>query len=290
MQVKSFSFAESFFATRKDFLRGWTHLPLKGDVSTYLSTKTESYLLVFPAHLALLLAFQWGDLEQPENFADAFRSFKQLPYFWHDKLLQTYQEISQHLSCYLVPGTLLLHRDNDIFNISYLISPQGKIIASQRQIFLSLEERSAGLTRGTDLEVVSTPMGQIGIMIGTDAWYPETGRILALKGAEIICHCGALPEGKNHWLQLTGMWQQVQQNQFFCVECQLVASIAGKNFQALSYIHAPCEMTPEKKGVLATGGTSPKLLEATLDKKIRQKVIDNYPLLKLLNPAAYEKI
>ncbi len=281
MQVKSFSFAGSFFATRKDFLR---------DVSPYLlaaKPKEESYLLVFPAHLALLLAFQWGDLGQPENFAVAFKSFKRLPSSWHDDLLQTYQKISQHLSCYLVPGTLLLHKNNDIFNISYLISPQGRIIASQKQNFLSLEERSAGLTRGTDLEVVSTPIGNIGILLGTDAWYPETGRILALKGAEIVCYCGALAAGENHWLQLAGMWQQVQQNQFFCIECQLVASIANKKFQALSHIHAPCEMTPEKRGILARGGISPEILEASLDKEARQEVTNDYPLLKLLNPTAY---
>ncbi len=279
MKVKSFSFAGSSFATRKHFLR---------EVSLYFKSRKENYLLVFPAYLAFLLAFQWGDLGLPENFDAAFRAFKQLPSSWHDKLLQTYQKISQYLSCYLVPGTLLLHKNNNIFSISYLISPQGKIITCQKQIFLSQEERSAGLTRGTDLEVISTPIGQIGILSGTDAWYPETGRILALKGAEIICYCGSLPAGENHWLQLAGMWQQVQQNQFFCVECQLVASIADKKFQALSYIYAPCEMTPGKKGVLATGGISSKLLEASLDKKARQTLIANFPLLKLLNPAAYQ--
>ena len=104
-----------------------------------------------------------------------------------------------------------------------------------------------GLARSTSAEVFATPFGTLGIIVGTDAWYPETGRILALSGAGLICHRSRA--GRNHtWLQFAGMWSQVQQNQFFCVESQLCTEIAGYRAGGNTLIHAPCEMTAGSSG------------------------------------------
>jgi len=43
-----------------------------------------------------------------------------------------------------------------------------------------------GLTPGDEHPVFDTDIGKIGIIICYDSWYPETSRILALKGAELI--------------------------------------------------------------------------------------------------------
>ncbi|HHZ00570.1 MAG TPA: carbon-nitrogen hydrolase family protein, partial [Tissierellia bacterium] len=147
-----------------------------------------------------------------------------------------------------------------------------------------------GLARGTSTDVFDTPFGKLGIIVGTDAWYPETGRILALSGAGLICHPGALPEPKHTWLQFAGMWSQVQQNQFFCVESQLCTEIAGWRAGGETLIHAPCEMTAAGSGILARGGEDGRPVTAELDDNRRREVISRYPLLKLLQPEAYSPI
>ncbi len=160
----------------------------------------------------------------------------------------------------------------------------------QRQLFLSRAEREMGLVRGTDVKVFETGMGRVGIIVGTDAWYPEVGRVLALKGVDVVCHCGALATGVNKWRQLAGIWQQVQQNQFFCVESQLAACITDKEFAAESLVHAPCEMTDGYEGILARGGLDGLPVTAELDQEKRRQVVDSYPLLKLLNFGAYGEL
>jgi predicted amidohydrolase len=245
------------------------------------------FLLVFPAHLGLLLAYRCGDLGRPSSLAEAIESSFKLPQHRHDYFMEIQKQIARRLGAYLVPGSVFTPGRNGFSHTASLISPTGEILGYQHQIFLSRDERKMGLTRGRDAEIFETDLGKLGIIIGTDAWYPEVGRVLALKGAEVVCHCGALIKGASKWRQLAGMWQQVQQNQFFCLESQLTAFFAGTEFEAESLVHAPCEMTEGYTGILARGSRDSELAAAELDFDKRLEVVGGYPLLKLLNPAAY---
>ena len=324
MKAVSLNFSRGSFGTPKEYRIYLINLlkPYKNE---------ENCLVVLPGYSGLLLALNSGTLGTTANFRETYQAYLELPASWHEDLLSLHIQTARQLSLFMVCGTDTLTMNAKKYIVSYLVSPQGKILGCQKQLFLSREERSLGISRGEDAEVFSTSLGKIGLMLGSDAYYPEVGRILALNGAEMVCHCGALPgeqtEIPNYWRQMTGMWPQVQQNQFFCVESQLLTTIAGRNFQGSSCILAPCEMTGDKSGFLAWGGSSPgwlsreelsheKLspavqtpeelesdgpglikparmiptsepLEAHLNFEAREKVIKNYPLLKLLNPAAY---
>ncbi len=280
MRAAALSFAEADFTTRQGFL---------DHVYNALSpaAEGEQFLLVFPAHLALLFAYRCGDLGSPADFAEAASAFLKLPPSWSEKFLDIQRAIALSLQAYLVPGSFLTAHYEDIFHTACLFSPEGEVLGYQQQLFLSREERNMGWSRGEEAVVFQTGLGQLGIIIGTDAWYPEVSRVLALKGSEIVCHCGALDADENKWRQVAGMWQQVQHNRFFCVESQLTAAIAGRKFGASCLIHAPCEMTPAYEGLLAKGEMEGEVIEAILDREIRQEVSPKFPLLQLLKPAAY---
>lgn len=304
MKAVTLNFSRESFKTQKEY-------------KLYLTNILKRYedrgecLVVLPGNSGLMLALSWGELGTPVNFREAYKTYLELPVSWHKDLLSLHVQAARQLSLFLVCGTDILTMNGKNYLVSYLISPQGRILGCQKQLYLSQKERSLGISRGDDAEVFSTPLGKIGLVVGTDAFYPEVGRILALKEADIVCHCGALPikqetDIPNYWRQMTGMWPQVQQNQFFCVESQLVSTIAGQHFKGSSFILAPCEMTGDKSGFLAWGGPgppdeppreklsreelTPEIVEANLDFKAREKVIKNYPLLKLLNPAAYRPL
>ncbi|GFP43281.1 hypothetical protein HKBW3C_02411 [Candidatus Hakubella thermalkaliphila] len=281
MRVRTLSFAGSTFTSRQEYL---------DYLDGCLASREKCDLLVFPALLSLLLAWRFGELGSPGDLAEAVRALVRLPAAWQDDLAETHRALARGLSVHLVPGTSFTVEGDRVFQEACLISPEGEILGSQRQVFLSREERQWELSRGEEVPVFATELGMLGIIVGTDAWYPETGRVLALQGAEVVCHCGALPAGENCWCQLAGMWAQVQQNQFFCVESQLAAVIAGREFAAESLIHAPCEMTAGYTGIVAGGGLSGEPLEAHLDREARLGVIRQYPLLKLLDPAAYSPL
>lgn len=247
----------------------------------------QECLLVLPSLTGLYFAYLFGDLGDVSSLNEAVRAFLALPVSWHHELVALHREVAQNFGIWLVTGGTLVRENNHIYHEALLLSPEGDVVGRQRQVYLSRQEKEWGLTRGEDLHVFTVGEYKVGILIGTDAWYPETGRILALQGADLVCHCGALLQGDNHWLQLAGMWQQVQQNQFFCVESQLCSMIAGVEFFATTRVLAPCEMTPEMTGVVVAETPGSGMLGVVLDHVARINVIASYPLLNLLHPIAY---
>lgn len=283
MRVIALNFADADFATPG------TYREYMLEKVSPLLTADKTALVVLPAHSALLLAWSFGDLGDVQSLDEAVLQFVQLsswPAAWYEQQ----QKLARELNIWFIPGTVLVRENGRLYHEAPLLNPQGGICGRQKQLFLTQQEKTWGLARGTSAEVFATPFGTLGIIVGTDAWYPETGRILALSGAGLICHPGAVPEENHTWLQFAGMWSQVQQNQFFCVESQLCTEIAGYRAGGNTLIHAPCEMTAGSSGILARGGQDGGPVVAELDEERRREVISRYPLLKLLQPEAYSPI
>ena len=74
-----------------------------------------------------------------------------------------------------------------IFNSALLIGPEG-IIHTYRKIHLFNTEKEYFDSGDTPLEPVEVRGVQIGLMICFDWVFPETARVLALQGADILCH------------------------------------------------------------------------------------------------------
>jgi predicted amidohydrolase len=89
------------------------------------------------------------------------------------------------LDCTVVVG--LLERAGDqIFNSAAVVTPQG-ILGTYRKLHLPC----LGIDWHTALgdkpfPVFATPQGKIGISICYDCSFPEAGRVLKLKGAQIL--------------------------------------------------------------------------------------------------------
>ncbi|MCD4744849.1 MAG: hypothetical protein K8R58_00955 [Bacteroidales bacterium] len=76
---------------------------------------------------------------------------------------------------------------NQIFNTAVLIGPKG-IIGKYRKIHLFMNEKDYFSKGNLGLPVFDIGFCKIGLLICFDWIFPEVWRILALKGADIICH------------------------------------------------------------------------------------------------------
>jgi predicted amidohydrolase len=76
---------------------------------------------------------------------------------------------------------------NDLYNSAVLISPSGHV-DTYRKTHLFSEEKLWFKPGNTGFSVVDIGICRIGVMICFDWFFPESARILALKGADIICH------------------------------------------------------------------------------------------------------
>ncbi|PKI16252.1 nitrilase-related carbon-nitrogen hydrolase [Colwellia sp. 12G3] len=112
--------------------------------------------------------------------------------------LQAIAEQAIKHDCFIVINVTLrrnvqdsLARSNHKSNISVtscLYSPLGKLIHQEDKQTLSALESKFFISAGKVPEVITTPVGKLGLLIGSDSMTFEAARVLALGGAQLLCN------------------------------------------------------------------------------------------------------
>ena len=178
---------------------------------------------------------------------------------------------------------------SNIYHESCLII-NGEVQLKQRQIYLARWERELGFSRGTKIELKEIKDWNIALIISTDVFYPQVSRMAALKGADVVLSPVGFTGEKNRALQISGMWQEAQQNQFFAVESGFNGFLGEQSFWGESVIYAPLEMTEEGDGYLERSSGQRSLIVAQLDNKKRRKAISKFDVLSQLNREFYQQM
>jgi predicted amidohydrolase len=93
--------------------------------------------------------------------------------------------LAAELKIWLLVG-MAERRGEEVYNSAFLFSPEGKIIGSYSKSHTGGYDKERFNVPGNDFPVFETPLGKVGIVICYDRKLPETMRILAIKGAQII--------------------------------------------------------------------------------------------------------
>lgn len=94
-------------------------------------------------------------------------------------------ELAQTHGVYVV-ASLLERQGADLFNTAVLVGPDG-LVGKYRKLHPCEDEVYWVEPGDLGLPVFHTPIGRIAMLICLDAYYPETARICAMQGADIIC-------------------------------------------------------------------------------------------------------
>lgn len=95
-------------------------------------------------------------------------------------------KLSANKKVYIAAG-IAENNEGKIYNSAVLTGPDG-FIGVYRKTHLFYEEKLWFSSGNTGFKVWQTPIGNIGIMICFDWFFPESARTLALRGADIIAH------------------------------------------------------------------------------------------------------
>lgn len=194
-----------------------------------------------------------------------------------EEYLEYHVSLTINNNMILIPGSYLL----DGYHKSLVII-NGKVVLEQKQTHLSQWDQNFITHRSNNLELVDIPIGKVGIMLGNDCYHPQVGRILAFLGADIIIALNVTPSPYNRWLQLSGVWQQVQQNQYFAIEVSFNGRIQDKDCKGRSIFHNP--IWKDSKGILLEEGEDYEgFLFGEFDFEKLKGIRLEYPLLELLN-------
>lgn len=97
-------------------------------------------------------------------------------------LLEQVGRLAAELKIYLLVGFPERRRDL-MYNSVVIFGPDGAVVIHYSKTHCGTERFN---TEGTEFPVVDTPLGRWGTLICLDRQYPETSRILAIKGAQLI--------------------------------------------------------------------------------------------------------
>ena len=100
--------------------------------------------------------------------------------------LQYLKKLCRRSERYIITG--LNERDgDDLYNTAVLLGPQG-YLGKYRKLHLFLNEKDYFQPGNLGLPVFDLGFCRLGMLICFDWMFPEAWRVLALKGADIICH------------------------------------------------------------------------------------------------------
>jgi predicted amidohydrolase len=134
-----------------------------------------------------------GDLVVLPELCNSGYSFQDRTQAWassencnDSRFLRFLQAICRRRQCHIVSG--FNERDgNRLYNTAVLVGPEG-LIGKYRKMHLFLDEKDYFEPGDTGLGIWDIPQCRVGMLICFDWVFPEVWRILALKGADIICH------------------------------------------------------------------------------------------------------
>lgn len=96
------------------------------------------------------------------------------------------QKVAKECACYVIAPITLEKKVKGVFyNAAVVIDDEGVVLGDYSKHHLWAAERYY-FRAGEDIPVFDTKYGKIGVMICYDAGFPETARVLTLKGAELI--------------------------------------------------------------------------------------------------------
>jgi len=257
---------------------------LIGKIKEYLEKAIEEKvdIIVFPGFTGCF--FQ--QLSCPDNNISLRSLIKEAN---STEYIEQVKELSQNYKIAICPGSYWQKEENNIYHESSLII-NGEVQLKQQQIYLARWERELGFSRGAKIELKEIKDWKLALIISTDVFYPQVSRMAALRGADTVLSPVGFTGEKNRVLQVSGLWQEVQQNQFFAVESGFNGFLGEQSFWGESVIYAPLEMTEKGDGYLTRSNGQQSLIMAELDNRKRRKAISKFDVLSQLNREFYQQM
>jgi predicted amidohydrolase len=175
---------------------------------------------------------------------------------------------------FLHTGSFVEDKGGRYYNSSYLLSPDGSVLANYFKIHLFgyNSKETQLLTPGDAVVVTDTPFGKIGLATCYDLRFPELFRKMVEMGAEIFLVCSAWPYPRlEHWLMLNRV--RALENQCFLISSNSVGLNQGIQFVGHSMITDPWGT------ILAGAGDREVIVKSEIDLAEMETARINFPAL-----------
>ncbi|SEB03203.1 nitrilase family protein [Paraburkholderia sartisoli] len=118
-------------------------------------------------------------------FADRDEAFALADALPDGATAQTFNALARRLNVHIVTG-IAERAGERLYNSALFTGPDGHI-GVYRKLHLWDNEKRFFEPGDLGVPVFDTPLGRIGVAICYDAWFPETFRLAAMQGADLVC-------------------------------------------------------------------------------------------------------
>jgi predicted amidohydrolase len=120
------------------------------------------------------------------NFESAEQAWAASEQIGKGVFVEFLESLCQRHECHIVSG--LNERDGDcLYNSAVLVGPEG-YVGRYRKLHLFMNEKDHFQPGDVGLPVFDIGLCRVGLLVCFDWQFPEVWRILALKGADVVCH------------------------------------------------------------------------------------------------------
>ncbi len=102
-----------------------------------------------------------------------------------NKYLRIFQGLAQKYQIDIVPGSIIVGKNDKIYNTAYYINSDGKVLSEYQKINLWHPER-VHCEAGNEVKVFDTRFGKIGLVICWDLIFTENFRQMLMQDVEMV--------------------------------------------------------------------------------------------------------
>ena len=192
-------------------------------IERLLAAATEADLMVLPELCGT--GYRFSSAAQARDLSEEIS---------HSRFVRLLERICADKNLHVVAG-MDENAGNKLYNTSVLIGPKG-FIGKYRKLHLFMNEKDIFTSGDAEPAIYDIGICRLGMLICFDWIFPEIWRVLALKGADLICH----PSN----LVLPGFCQRAIPvhaliNRFYVVTANRVGTEGDLTFTGLSTIADP---------------------------------------------------
>jgi predicted amidohydrolase len=155
----------------------------------------------------------------------------------------------------IVAGSLYLRvsEEANSKHICFVFGPDGQIIGQQEKIHLTVEEMNF-CQAGESFNAIETDVGRIGIMIGEDVLFPESGRLLAYQKSDILINMAACDGPISFYQARHAFLARLNENELVGAQSCLIGpnrlTSSGQDFVGKSGLFTTIPLSPRLDGIL----------------------------------------
>jgi predicted amidohydrolase len=179
-----------------------------------------------------------------------------------DLYCQTFGGLAREFGTAIVAGSLYLYdsETGTVRNRAYVFDVDGAMLGYQDKLNLAPDEQELA-SPGSDLSVIETRFGRLGLLIGWDLLYPELARLLAMQGADLLVSVAASTGVAQANTLRSALAVRVEENQVFGAASFLLGpNYLGwdkrEEFFGQSALLAPISLSARGDGILVQAGSN----------------------------------